>query len=174
MHITTVDVISANGKITKGQDAHAHTWASDEDWEHFVKLRDSYDLIVMGGGTYDVIQPEPQPGQLRVVLTSRPGKYKDQVVPGQLEFINATPKDVVKLLEKRGYKRMLLVGGKVNSSFWDAELVNEAYVTVEPFLFGQGRNLADGVDVYVVLRLLSVQKLNERGTLLLHYTVDKG
>lgn len=172
MHIVTTDAISVNGKITKGDDADAHTWTSSEDWEHFKKLRDSFDLLVMGSVTYDAVQPKPEAGQLRVILTRNPEAYKDQAISDQLEFVTATPKELVSQLEARGFSRMLLVGGQVNTQFWAAGMVNEAYITIEPKLFGTGKVLASDADFAANLTLQSVKQLNQQGTLLLHYTVD--
>lgn len=174
MQVVSVDAMSANGKITKGEDANAHTWTSPEDWVHFRTLRDSFDLLVMGSGAYRSVRPAPEPGRLRIVLTHTPAAYAHLTVPGQLEFITANCKDLISMLEKRGFTRMMLVGGQVNTQFWAAGLVNEAYITVEPKLFGQGRLLADDVDFAADLALQSIKQLNKQGTLLLHYFVDNG
>lgn len=173
MHITTTDVISANGKITKGKDGDAHEWSSDDDWQHFLDVVSQHNVLVMGSRTYEMVRPEPQPERLRVILTSRPDDYKEFVVPDQLEFIQASPNELITMLERRGYDKLLLVGGQVNTQFFAANLVDEMYITVEPYVFGQGRNLLDGNEFSLALRLQSVKKLNERGTLVLHYLVDK-
>jgi dihydrofolate reductase len=67
---------------------------------------------------------------------------------------------------------MLLVGGQTNTSFFRAGLVNEMFVTVEPAIFGRGRDLLDDGALDAKLQLISVEKLNERGTLTLRYLVD--
>jgi dihydrofolate reductase len=171
MHIVSADVMSVNGKITKDA-ADSHSWTSAADWKHFKSLRDSHDLLVLGRGTYEVVQPQPEAAWLRIVLTHHPENFKDKTVPGQLEFLNKSPEQLIKLMEKRGFTRMLLLGGEVNTAFWAAGLVNEAFITIEPSIFGQGKNLAEGVDFSADLHLQSVIQLNKRGTLLLHYLVD--
>lgn len=171
MHITSIDVMSLNGKITKGADADAHTWSSKEDWEQFKLVREAHEVLIMGRGSYESVRPKPEPGRLRVVLTHHPEEYDTEAVPGQLEFINQSPEDVVQLLEKRGFTRVLLVGGRVNTQFSARGLVNEMYVTIEPFVFGKGRNLLDDLDLNLNLQLESMQQLNNRGTLFLHYKV---
>lgn len=172
MRITAIDAISANGKITNGSGGPSHTWTSAEDWEEFQRVRDSFPLIVMGRGTYEAVRPAPDAARLRVVLTHRPEQFADAAVPGQLEFLSAKPAEIVNILEARGFDRMLLVGGQVNSLFWRAGLVNEAFVTIEPLLFGAGRHLAQIDHFETSLQLKSVKKLNEQGTLQLHYLVD--
>lgn len=174
MHISSADAVSANGKISRGLNESSHTWTSAEDWAQFQKLRDSFDLIIMGRNTYDAVQPKPEAARLRIILTHHPEKYTAQAIPGQLEFTSEPPGNLVKLLEKRGYTRALLVGGKVNTEFWEAGLVDEAFITIEPLLFGRGQALVEGLGREPALRLSSVRQLNERGTLLLHYLVDRG
>lgn len=173
MHVTTIDVISVNGKITKGGDNDAHDWASDEDWDHFQNIVSKHNLLVMGSRTYDTVKPEPQAGLLRVVLTSRTEDYKGQAVPGQLEFMSASPQELAGRMEARGYQKMLLVGGQANTLFFAEGLVDEMYLTLEPFVSGGGRDLLNGGDFTANLRLSSVTRLNGRGTLALHYLVDK-
>ena len=67
---------------------------------------------------------------------------------------------------------MLLVGGgKTNALFLEASLVNEIYLTVEPKLFGMGKSLIAEGNFTKNLKLQSVKKLNEQGTLLLKYNI---
>jgi dihydrofolate reductase len=76
-------------------------------------------------------------------------------------------------LQHEGYREGILVGGaNTNTEFLKNNMVNEIWVTVEPWLKGIGLNTA--VDkLNVALKLLSIKKLNEKGTLLLKYSVEK-
>lgn len=170
MNITTIDVISVNGKIAPEGDT-SHTWTSSEDWNHFLSVVREHNLLVMGSGTYDTVRPQPQSERLRIVLTHQPEQYKADAVPGSLEFVKATPQALVKQLTARGYTSMLLVGGQVNTEFMAAGLVNQMFVTVEPVVFGAGQHLLDGTSFRTDVQLQSVLQLNKRGTLLLHYVV---
>lgn len=172
MHVTAADVISLNGNITQGDDDVS--WASAEDWQHFLGLVRRHKVLVMGSGTYEAIRPEPDPERLRVVLTSRPDNYADVAEPGSLEFKNETPEDLVSRLGDAGCERLLLVGGRVSTRFLAAGLVDELYITIEPLLLGYGKKLFEDLEESVRLRLLSCRKLNDSGTLLMHYQVDKG
>lgn len=53
MHITAADVISLNGNITLGDSDVS--WASAEDWQHFLALVRRHEVLVMGSGTYEAI-----------------------------------------------------------------------------------------------------------------------
>lgn len=175
MKIVLAMVESADGKITYGDDPKIFRWTSKEDQEHWNQLKDQAKLIVMGSKTYlaakKIMQLEP--GKLRVILTREPAKFADQVVPGQLEFSNETPTELVARLEKQGHQEMLLAGGaEINGLFFDADLVNELILTVEPKLLGHGKPITTQT-VISHMQLLKIEKLNEQGTLLLHYKIVK-
>lgn len=173
MHIATIDAISVNGKLTNGTSQPSHTWTSAEDQEVFRRVRGSFPVIVMGRNTYESVRPKPDAGHLRIVLTHNPEYFKDISIAGQLEFLSAEPAELVAVLESRGFDRMLLTGGQVNSAFWQAGLVDEAFITIEPLLFGSGQQLADIAGFGATLQLKSIKQLNKRGTIHLHYLVDK-
>lgn len=56
MRITLASVISLDGKTTRADDPDIHAWSSAEDWEHFVKLREEHDTIVIDHDTYDTVR----------------------------------------------------------------------------------------------------------------------
>jgi len=170
MKIVLADVASADGFITKGDAPNVSHWSSKEDWEHFLALRQQYELVVMGRKTFEAVQPKPEVGRLRVVLTSHPDDYAVVAVTGQLEFSALTPEELVASLKARGYNSMLLVGGgAINGAFLAAGLADELYLTIEPTLFGNGTPLLGNAAVDVALRLLESRQLNDQGTLLMHY-----
>ncbi len=170
MIVTLAAVISLDGKITNGDDPHVHAWSSKEDWAHFVQLRSEQDCIIMDRVTYEVVKPEPQAGILRIVLTNHPDLY--QAIPGQLEFITATPRRALAHARAAGCQHVLLAGGStVSSDFLRAGVVNELYITFEPVVFGTGTPLLAARALDVQLRLKDVQQLNATGTLLVHYQI---
>jgi len=173
MKIVIAAVCSADGLLTRGAEATVTHWSSKEDWEHFLVLRQSFNLLVMGRKTYEAVRPMPEAEHLRVVLTSRPADFDTAAVQGQLEFINEQPRELVALLEARGYTSLLLLGGgQVNGAFLAAGLGDELYLTVEPLLFGAGTPLLGNIPANVTLQLLESRQLNERGTMLLYYAIS--
>lgn len=172
MHIVLAAVMSADGKLTRGDDPHIHSWTSAEDAAHFSQLVADAKLIVMGRNTFEAVQPQPQPERLRMVLTSRPQDFAQQTVRGSLEFSDESPLTVTRRLEAQGYRDMLLVsGGTLSAAFLRAGLVNELCLTVEPVLFGAGVDLLDGVFSEASLQLLEIRQMNKRGTFLARYRV---
>lgn len=176
MHVTLPVVLSADGKMTKGDNGAAHTWASVEDAAQFAALRARHRLLVMGRHTFETVRPVPDADHLRVVLTSRPHEFEQHAIPGQLEFMDAGPAALVAAMERRGYDTMLLLGGRqVHSDFLAAKLVHELILTIEPVLFGKGLSLLQAQHLIdTPLRLQGVRQLNARGTLLLQYEVLDG
>lgn len=167
-------VQTVNGKITEGGDIKVYKWTSKEDKQHFEALVAQHNLIIMGSSTYvaakKVIKPEA--GKLRVIVTRNPEKYAEDTIPNQLEFTSASPQDIVKQCEERGFTEMLLAGGgQINTLFFNAKLVDELILTIEPKLFGTGKGIVDETVNPTEMQLISVEKLNEEGTLLAHYKV---
>lgn len=176
MKVILAATSSINGKITKGDDPNIYSWTSKEDAKLFFSLIKKHNLIVMGSKTYEAARNiiKLKKNKLRIVLTRNPEKYKNFARSGTLEFRNESPYDLISRIEKLGYKKMLLVGGsEVNTLFLKASLVDEVYVTIEPYIFGGGKDLILEEELDVGLRLIDVKKLNVNGTLHLRYRVEK-
>ncbi len=174
MKIILMMVSSLNGKITSGDDPDIYQWTSKEDNKQFFSHIKKHNLIVMGGKTYESSRDKIHLTKhtLRIVLTRNPKHYVNDTVKGQLEFTNETPTSLVKRLEQKGYNEMLLVGGsEINSLFFKSRLIDELHLTVEPKLFGTGKNLINESELNVNLQLIDIQKLNTRGTLHCVYKV---
>ncbi len=171
-----VMVTTLNGKITKGDNPDVAAFASKEDATLFHALKEHNRCYIMGSKTFEAARTKIRlrKGKLRVVMTHTPDKYEAETVPGRLEFTNQTPSELVKGLAKRGYKKVLLLGGAtINRLFLEVGLVDEVYVTIEPLIFSKGKNLVLGNAIEVAVRLLSVERLNKAGTLHVRYKVIK-
>lgn len=174
MKVVIIAVSSLNGKITKDQDPNIYSWTSKGDSQLFFLLIKKNNLIVMGSKTYEAARSviKFKKNKLRVVLTRNPEKYSGETIKGILEFTNENPSELVKRLGDRGYKKMLVVGGgTINSLFLKSKLVNAIYLTIEPKIFGTGKNLISETKLDTSLKLISIKKLNKQGTLLLRYKV---
>ncbi len=104
-----------------------------------------------------------------MIMTRTPEKYDKEKIEGKLEFTNETPKELLKRFEDMGTKEALLIGGAyTNTEFFKENLVTEILQTIEPKIVGTG--IATAVEkIDVDLELISIEKLNSRGTLLLKY-----
>ena len=176
MKVTMVMLSSVDGKIIKGKNSNIYTWTSSEDQKYFFSLIKKHNLIVMGRETYETSRPviKLEKGKLRIVLTRSPKKYSNQTIKGQLEFTDESPEKLLKRLSTLGYKNILLVGGGIiNGLFLKQNLVDELFLTIEPMIFGIGKNIVEGQLLNTKLQLISIKKLNKTGTLLLKYKVNK-
>lgn len=168
-------VLSVDGKSTKG-DRGPQDWASKEDQQFFFKTLRKSKLTVMGGNSYRSFQSDikSDPNQLKIVMTKNPKQYVKFSVPGQLEFSDNSPLELVEKLEKKGYKEMLLISGEnLNSEFMKSKLITDLWLTIEPRVFGKGKSLVGEENFDVKLNLISFEKLNKQGTLLLKYSLCK-
>ena len=173
MRLILVMVMSANGKTTNGDSPSIYTWTSPEDRAYFFSLIQDNDVIIMGRKTYEAAKPvmKLQPGKLRIVMTNQPAVYENQTVPGQLKFTKDSPTQIVNSLASDNYEQALLVGGsQINHQFLKDKLVSELWLTIEPHLFSSGNPLI-AEEFATSLELQSIEQLNDRGTLLLKYTV---
>ena len=174
MKITLVFVTTLDGKVTKWGDPHVFQWSSKEDQAYFKKNWNDAKLIVMGRGTFDFDPVKPDLDRLLVIMAQDPSKYGKYQVPGQLEFTDESPKQLYDRFEAEGHQELLLVGGPhIATSFLKENLVDELWLTLEPKIFGSGGNFVVDSKLDIKLKLQSQEKVNDQGTLILKYQVEK-
>jgi dihydrofolate reductase len=175
MKLILVMVTSLDGRSTKGNETDNHTWTSPEDQKHFIEIIENAKLIIMGSKTFEPAKEnmKHKEGRLRVIITRTPEKYDNEKIPGQLEFTNESPTDLIKRLENQGCTEGYLVGGAhTNTEFFKQKLVTEIWQTLEPKILGVGNGIVGDEKIDVSLKLISEDKLNDKGTLLLKYSVN--
>ena len=173
MPISLIAVQSVNGFITRN-DEPGTAFASAEDLAWFKETLGRMDLVLMGGSTYraarEAIIKGAEVGTPRWVLTRDPEAYVADRIPGKLEFFNLDEGTLFEGILDGGYDEIALVGGPgISSWFFDQGLLNDIYLTVEPFIFSSGTPLA-APSANVDLVLQSVKQLSEQ-TLIIHYRV---
>ncbi len=176
MKIILVVATSIDGKITMGDNPDVHAFTSAEDTDFFRKMLSDAKVIVMGRRTYDSMKAgmKHKPERIRVVLTHEPDKYRNEEIEGQLEFTDESPKVLAGRFEKSRYEEVLLVSGAdVTTEFFKENLIDEIYLTLEPWVIGAGKPVILQSEINARLELLDMKKLNSRGTLLLHYKIAK-
>lgn len=165
MKVSLVAAVTLDGRIAEASDQISLDWTSKEDKRFFVKKTKEAGCIVMGRATYDTIG-RPLPGRLNVVMTRDPSKFES--IPGSLEYTDASSQDILQDLESRGFKEAIIGGGaQVWSTFIEAGLITDFFITVEPVLFGKGVPLVEGIEPQR-LQLVSHEKLGEQA-ILTHY-----
>lgn len=157
---------SVDGRISLSS-KHPPEWTSKEDWEFFQKSLSRIDAVVVGRNTYKSVA-ERLRKRNTFVLSRRP---KTIVRRGTVTFVNPAKVNLPKLLE--GYKSVAVLGGGTVYQFMlENRLLDEVFVTVEPLIFGRGKEMFMGGMRTARVTLLSVKRLNRTGTLLLHYQIN--
>jgi dihydrofolate reductase len=95
----------------------------------------SVDVMVMGRGTYDVVQAFDgwAPAKRTVVLTTRELPVRDGI-----EAFAGTPHQLVGRFREQGMKRAYIDGGNVIRQFLVAGLVDDMTISIIPTLLGSG------------------------------------
>ncbi len=162
--VTMMMAVTMDGKTAKN-DHHFPDWTSQEDKKLFAKISKKHQVVIMGDKTFYTL-PSPLPDRLNVVFTldKNPPKRKG------VKWVSGEPKNVLKELEKMGYKKALLGGGTfLNTIFLEKKLIDEIILTVEPRIFGDGLSLFNK-NFNITLKLLTVKKINAN-TIMLKYKV---
>lgn len=142
------------------------SWTSQEDWNFLQKSLTGVEAVVVGRNTYRAAAARLRQRNTYVLsnrLTTRRRR-------GTVTFVNPNRTDLAELL--RGYKTVaILGGGMVYRTMLERNLMDEIFVTIEPLIFGRGKEMFVGGTRTTKLRLLSVRRLNRSGTILLRYQV---
>lgn len=165
MRCIAIAAVTIDGKIAL-HSGHLSDWTSPEDKDFLHDMLDKSDVVVVGNNTYKTAQG-PLSKRNCIVFTAsvRTSEHKGDL----LTYCNPVSSDCVPLIQK--YETVAVLGGtKTYTWFLENELLDELYITIEPVVFGRGLNLFESTkDVLAKFRLESTKKLNEKGTLLLHY-----
>lgn len=126
------------------------------------------DAVVVGRNTYKAAA-ERLCKRNTFVLSSRLKTLRRR---GTVTFINPINVNLAEFFKK--YRTIaVLGGGRVYRFMLEHELLDEIFVTIEPLIFGRGKEMFIGGKKTTRLRLLSVKHLNRAGTLLLHYEINR-
>ena len=146
------------------------TWTSKEDWHFFTKKSKEIGTMILGSKTFETIK-KALPERKMIVMTSQPERYanyNDQ----NLSFSKATAEEILADLAKQGCEAVALCGGShIYSLFMQKGLIDNMFLTIEPYVFGEGVKLFNGRSEQK-FKLLSQEKLNDSGTLLLEFAKD--
>ena len=157
---------SIDGRIAK--DIRSGTdWTSKEDWNFFQKSLARMDAVIVGHNTYKVAEDKLK-WRNSIVLTSKVKKTK---TIGKVVFFNPKKSGLKQFLQKTKYENIAVIGGPGVYNFClENKMLDELFVTIEPYVF------TDGVPMFLgnnfkkyKFSLQSINKLNKKGTILLHY-----
>ncbi len=130
-------------------------------------MLDKCDVVVVGNNTYKTaIEPLSQRRCIVFTTSVATNEHKSDT----LTYCNPASAGCIPLLEK--YATLALLGGtQTYTWFLENDLLDEIYLTIEPIVFGRGLPLFEtSKPLETSFRLESVRELNDKGTVLLHYT----
>ncbi len=110
----------------------------------FAEFMAAVDGLVMGRGTFETAMTfEAWPYTKPVVVMSRTLQEGDlrQDLAGKVRITRAGPGEVMRDLEREGWKRVYVDGGLVVQSFLREGLIEDMVLTRVPILIGAGRPL---------------------------------
>ncbi len=174
MKTILVFVSTLDGKVTKWGDPQVRDWSSLQDQQYYQQTWNNAKLIVMGSKTFIAEKFSASKDRLLLVMTQNISKYNQYEVPGQLEFTDKKPNNLVEQFQKKTYETMMIAGGAhIATSFLKEQLIDELWLTIEPKIFGAGGNFVIEEKLDIDLQLISCEKVNDQGTLITKYTVIK-
>ncbi|OGY43776.1 MAG: hypothetical protein A2729_00825 [Candidatus Buchananbacteria bacterium RIFCSPHIGHO2_01_FULL_39_14] len=166
---TAIVVATLDGKIAQDE-RHYSDWSSREDKIFLKYFLDQSDLIVVGNNTYKLIKPLQR--RRCLVFTSQ---VKTISKKSELCFYcNPQNVSLKNLFKKFNFSKIAILGGtKTYSLMLKEKLIDEIYLTIEPIIFGQGLNIFDLKLPPNFFKLISIKKLNDKGSVLLYYSKIK-
>lgn len=139
----------------------------DTDWvkdtEILYELVADKGVCVMGRRTYEDCMKYnvfPYKNALNIVITH--DQHLITSSTDQIIFTDKSPLEVAKLVEEKGYKEMIVMGGgKTNSQFLASNLIDEIIIDIHPIILDQGIKLFEDVFPRLNLKLIDTQKLSD-------------
>jgi|SRR3989338_1536483 len=143
------------------------SWTSKEDHRHLQEMENNADVLLLGRTTY-ITAKKALSKRNCIVLTSRVKSIKK--VNDKLVYINPKKADIEKFVKEKKYGKVCVLGGRGAYNYClKKKLLDEIWLTVEPLLFGSGIGMfSEGISTGR-MKLVSMKKLNSKGTILLHY-----
>lgn len=171
MKVILYMAITANGMIAKENDDVK--FVSKNSWKTFDEISKKAGNLIIGRRTYEISLADgtfPYKNRLNVIMTNQSikNRWSDKVI-----FMDKSPKEVLRFLERMGFKTAFVGGGgTVNASFMKENLIDEIYLDVEPIVLGKGIKLFADKKFETKLKLIGTKKLS-KNEIQLHYSVEK-
>ena len=146
---------------------HKVNWTSKEDKIHLHKMEDRADVLLLARTSYEVAKKHLSKRNCLVITR----KINTIEKKGELlTYINPQKTSIKKFIKKNGYKKICVLGGRgVYNYTLEHSLIDDIFLTIEPVVFGEGIGIFNKKVMLRRFNLISIKKLNKKGTILLHY-----
>lgn len=164
--------ISLNGKIADFS-GDFKKYSSSEDKKWLQKKINESDVLIMGRKTYE---KHAKKNKKPVIIFSRKVKglkIEPEETP-ELHWFHDKKEELINLCDLLQYQTVTILGGsEIYHWFINEKLVSDIFITVEPYIIGNGKNLLTGKLFHdpKSWKLKSTKTLNEKGSTLLHYQI---
>jgi dihydrofolate reductase len=165
-NFTLVSGCSIDGRICDSTGHYSHH-TSIQDRRLLKKRMRNAECLIIGRVTYQHVSKR-LPDKPTIVFSR---KYNIVRQRGNIYWINPERFDVLNLLRTINVKSALILGGaRTYAWFANKDLIDDLYITIEPELFGTGKNLFSIKGFRPKrLRLVQFSRISSGGALLLHY-----
>ena len=180
--VSMLAVISLDGKIARTA-SDSLEWGSPEDKQFLKEFLDHSDLSILGRKSFELSQNIMSKRNCVILSRNLPpvdSGMKRTEGSHILSYVNPDLIDFRRWLLRsfRFPKKSISIlgGAEVYRYFLSRDWIDEIYLTIEPKIFGTGISLlaSELDDLDIELHLLSQSRINDKGTLLLHYSVRSG
>ena len=146
---------------------HSLDWLMKQNIEGedhgFEAFMDSVDGMVMGAGSFRTVLGFGEwPYRKPVVVLSNSLTSDDvpEHLKGKVRLSGLGPKEIMEELDREGWKRVYVDGGKLVQSFLREGVIFDLAVTLVPILIGEGLPLFALLEADVDLELISAETFN--------------
>jgi dihydrofolate reductase len=159
---------SIDGRIAESRDSGVD-WTSKEDWNFFQQSLTKMDAVIVGHNTFKLANDRLK-RRNTIVLTSKINTLKSS---GSVVFFNPKQNNLKSFLQAKNYKKVGILGGpKVYNFFLENKMLDELFVTIEPYIFTNGIAMFSGNKFKKYkFSLQSIKRLNKIGSILLKYKI---
>ena len=165
MRRVLIAALTINGMIAHGASELSTNWTSKEDTAFFKKKTKEIGTLIMGRKTFETFN-KGLPGRFIYVLTSHPDRIQD------IQGVKATglsPSALAEKLTERDESYCVCGGKSVFEQFVDQELIDELFLTIEPYLFTNGVPFIEKLSTDSKLSLDWTKQLNEHSILIKYH-----
>lgn len=159
MKTTLLMAMTVNGFVAGPNDDTE--WVKDID--ALYKKTVSYRNAIMGRRTYEECvkyNAFPYKGALNIVMTQ--DKRLHAQTSDDVIFTGATPREVLEIIEQKGFDHALVIGGgHINGSFLKEGLIDEIILDIHPLVIANGIKIFEGDFAYTNLEFVDITKLSD-------------
>jgi dihydrofolate reductase len=163
--------IALDGRIA-GEEKDFSPYSSTEDKAFLQEKIQEADVIILGRKTYERHVAKVKKPHIIFTSQAEDGLELTEKDGQMIHLFNDSAEELINLCDALQYKNVVCLGGaEIYHWMIDQKLATDLFLTIEPYIFGSGRNLLHGgyFNEKKIWKLKSKEQLNDQGSLLLHY-----